>query len=444
MADARTRVLVLLIAYFVVRLPWLFLVPMKEAPDEYAHFWILRFLTEHLRLPEATEILAGGPSAVYGSYPPFGYVPHVLTSLIGAKLAPAVDISLCSRFGSLIIGATLIPCADYFGQLLFSRSRLFALALPLLIVFHPQLVFVNAYANCDTTTAALAAVTLVLLSKILLQGIQLKYSLILGLVLGWLALTKYSGYSMFPTAALAIILAAWLHRTKITTFLLNCAVVAASALGLSAWWFIRNAAIFDGDYLGTKTMYHTWAVTFKRELVFHKSAWTFLKDHRWWRTIIYSYWGYFGYMTQEMARPLYIVYQSIMAVSIVTALARLPKAVQAIKALKTVPNLIASINKDAAIPAVWFTLIASFAINLGAMVYASMANFGLAQGRYLFPNEIPIMAMLLGGLYLLPNAWRNKAAAIFIAFNTGACIYQFFKLYSLPEYAFNFVRTYVQ
>ena len=123
MADARTRVLVLLIAYFVVRLPWLFLVPMKEAPDEYAHFWILRFLTEHLRLPEAAEVLAGGPSAVYGSYPPFGYVPHVLVSLIGGKLAPAVDISLCCRFGSLIAGAVLIPCADYFGQLLFSRSR---------------------------------------------------------------------------------------------------------------------------------------------------------------------------------------------------------------------------------------------------------------------------------------------------------------------------------
>jgi hypothetical protein len=73
-----------------------------------------------------------------------------------------------------------------------------------------------------------------------------------------------------------------------------------------------------------------------------------------------------------------------------------------------------------------------------------MANFGLAQGRYLFPNEIPIMAMLLGGLYLLPTGLRNKAAAIFVAFNTGACIYQFFKLYSLPGYVFNFVRTYVQ
>jgi hypothetical protein len=54
------------------------------------------------------------------------------------------------------------------------------------------------------------------------------------------------------------------------------------------------------------------------------------------------------------------------------------------------------------------------------------------------------MAMLLGGLYLLPTGLRNKAAAIFVAFNTGACIYQFFKLYSLPGYVFNFVRTYVQ
>ncbi|CAN5392172.1 hypothetical protein BH11CYA1_BH11CYA1_17150 [soil metagenome] len=444
MADARTRVLVLLIAYFLIRLPWLFLVPMKEAPDEYAHFWILRFLAEHLRLPEAAEVLAGGPSAVYGSYPPFGYVPHVLAALIAGQLAPNVDISLSARFGSLLAGAVLVPCADYFGRLLFQHSRLFALALPLLTIFHPQLVFVNAYANCDTTTAALAAVTLVLVSKIMLQGMQLKSSLILGLVLGWLALTKYSGYSIFPTAALALVMAAILHRTKLSTVLLNCALVAASAIGLSVWWFLRNAAIFDGDYLGTKTMYHTWAVTFKRELVFHKSAWSFLKDHRWWRTIIYSYWGYFGYMTQEMARPLYVVYQSFMAVSIASALARIPSLVKELKALKAIPNLFATFNKDAAIPAVWFVLIASFFINLGAMVYASMANFGLAQGRYLFPNEIPILAMLLGGLYLLPKSLRNKAVIALVAFNSAACIYQFYKLSTLPGYAFNFVRTYVQ
>jgi 4-amino-4-deoxy-L-arabinose transferase-like glycosyltransferase len=444
MADARTRVLVLLLAYFTIRLPWLFLVPMKEAPDEYAHFWILRYLTEHLRLPEGAEVLAGGPSAVYGSYPPFGYIPHVLASLVGAKIAPAVDISLSSRFGSLLAGAVLIPCADYFGRLLFSHSRLFAIALPIMVIFHPQLVFVNAYANCDTTTAALAAVTLVLLSKTLLNGLQVKYSLVLGVVLGWLALTKYSGYSMFPTAAIAILLAAWLHRTKVTSLFLNCALVAAVSLGLSVWWFVRNAAIFDGDYLGTKTMYHTWAVTFKRELVFHKSAWTFLKDHRWWRTIIYSYWGYFGYMTQEMARPLYIVYQTFMAISIVAALVRAVNAVQRQKLLLVIPNIFSSLNKDAAVPAVWFTLIISFAINLGAMVYASMANFGLAQGRYLFPNEIPIMAMLLGGLYLLPNAWKNKAAMTLLTFNTSACIYQFYKLSTLPEYCFNFIRTYTQ
>ena len=75
MAASRSKVIFILLAiYFAVRLPWLYLVPMVEAPDEFSHFWVLKFMAEHCRLPEASEIFQGGPSAVYGSYPPMGYL----------------------------------------------------------------------------------------------------------------------------------------------------------------------------------------------------------------------------------------------------------------------------------------------------------------------------------------------------------------------------------
>lgn len=64
-------------AFVAVRLPWIFMVPMQEAPDEYAHYWVIKFLREHWRLPSAVEVHAGGPSAVYGSLPQLGYLPHV-------------------------------------------------------------------------------------------------------------------------------------------------------------------------------------------------------------------------------------------------------------------------------------------------------------------------------------------------------------------------------
>lgn len=444
MASARSTVLLLLLAYFAVRLPWLFLVPMIEAPDEYAHFWMLRFLTEHMRLPEAREVFAGGPSAVYGSYPPWGYLPHVLTSVIAAKITPHVDISLASRFGSLLIGAVMVPCAFYIGRIIFAGSRLFQLALPLLLVFHPQLVFVQSYANCDSTTASLGSITLVLLVKMLKDGLSMKLSVLLGITLAWLTLTKYSGYAILPTAAIAMCMAAFLHRVKFIKLVMHGLTALGITAAMSLWWFIRNAAIFDGDYLGTKTMYRTWATTFHRELDFHKSAWSFLRNHRWWRTIIYSYWGFFGYMKIEMNRVVYIVYQTFMGISIVAALTKLASARKAI-ADRWKESLKADGDRTKLIvPASWLLLGLSLFINLAAMVYASMANYGLAQGRYLFPNEIPVLALLLGGLFFFRERLRNGLALGLVLFNAVACLLIFITLLKLPQYSFNFVRTYVQ
>lgn len=436
---------ILLVLYFLVRLPWLFLVPMVEAPDEFSHFWVLKFMAEHLRLPEAAEILSGGPSAVYGSYPPMGYLPHVATSLLGAAINKAVDISIWCRFGSLFAGAVMPLAALYVGQALFDK-RPMQLALPLMVIFHPQLVLVNSYANCDTTASALAAAIFVLLFRMVRDGLSPRLSLVTGLLLGWLALTKYTAYALFPTTAVAMFLAFYIKREKISTLLTNGAVAAAAAGGLSLWWFIRNGAMFEGDYLGTKTMYHTWAKTYGRQEVFHASPWQFLKNHRWWRTIHYSYWGYFGYMTREMAHPIYFAYLGYLILSLGGLVRGLgffknkdPQSFTLNERLKAAREDRERLIK----PAYWTILSAGLLINFLAMLYASTANLGVAQGRYLFPSELPCLAILLGGLHLLPDKWNKKIIGSLVIFNAATCTYAFTKLMLLPEYHFNFIKTYV-
>jgi 4-amino-4-deoxy-L-arabinose transferase-like glycosyltransferase len=448
--DAGVKtVLVLLALYFAVRLPWLFLVPMVEAPDEFSHFWVLKFMAEHLRLPEAAEILGGGPSAVYGSYPPMGYLPHVLTSLVGTAISKAVDISVWCRFGSLLAGAVIPVCALLIGQEIFSRRRDFQLALPLMVIFHPQLVLVNSYANCDTTASALSALALVLLFKMLKEGLATKLSLFLGITLGWLALTKYTAYAIFPTAALAMAMAAYLQGQGWIKLVSQGAITGATTILLSLWWFLRNGAMFDGDYLGTKTMYHTWAKTYGRQEVFKMSPWYFLKNHRWWRTILYSYWGYFGYMTREMAHPIYFVYLGYLILSGLglgrMATVSLPQQIKSIWAVVSAKlSAENQLERPAKLlqPAYWTVLIACLTINFLAMLYASTANLGVAQGRYLFPSELPCLAILLGGLYVLPPGWNKKAMLSLVVFNCLTCIYAFVKLLLLPEYSFNFFKTY--
>ncbi len=159
---------------FAVRLPWLMMVPQVEAPDENTHRWVINFVAKNLSLPDSQTIKSGGSIAVYGSLPQFGYLPHILLlKLVPEGLSPSLVDKLV-RLASVLMGVLVVVAAYFIGQILFLPDRLAAIALPLLIVFHPQFVFVNSYANNDVTTAALSALSLLLLILCLRDGLSVR------------------------------------------------------------------------------------------------------------------------------------------------------------------------------------------------------------------------------------------------------------------------------
>jgi 4-amino-4-deoxy-L-arabinose transferase-like glycosyltransferase len=440
----------LLVLYFLTRLPWIFMVPMVEAPDEFSHFWVINFLVERCRLPEAADVLAGGPSAVYGSLPQLGYLPHVLTGYLGQMVAPAVDISVTSRFGSLFAGVVLLWCSVIFGRKLFGREKLLRWALPAVIVFQPQLVFVNSYANCDSVMASLAALALLLTCNMVESGLKTRSSVALGLTLAWLALTKYPGMAVFPACALGFLFAARINRQSIKKTLAQAAITATLA-ATCLFWFARNGAIFDGDYLGTQTMFSTWAKTYNRPLAPHISISAVLKQKSFWRMTIFSFWGMFGYMTVYLWRPLYIIYMVLMGTALgggIKALiaGTILPAVQRLRQPKSdLPTISFMTDEEAGErkvkTAMWMVLATCFLGNLAAMIYAMTKNLGGGQGRYLFPSEIPIIALILGGLYLTGLKARRPLIVFFVIFNIIVYFVSFYVL--ATKYGFHqFLKTY--
>ncbi|MBU6450309.1 MAG: hypothetical protein KGS72_00915 [Cyanobacteria bacterium REEB67] len=443
----------LLVLYFVTRLPWIFMVPMVEAPDEFSHFWVINFLVEHgCRLPEASEVLAGGPSAVYGSLPQLGYIPHVSTGYLGRLVAPAVDISVSSRFGSLLSGMVLLWCAKVFGQKLFASEKLLRWALPAVIVFQPQLVFVNSYANCDSVMASLAALALLLTCNMLEAGLKTRTSIALGLTLGWLALTKYPGLAVFPACALGFIAAAILNRESLKKTTAQALLAAAIAATTCLWWFMRTGAIFDGDYLGTQTMFRTWAKTYNRPLAPHIPVSAVLKQKSFWRMTIFSFWGMFGYMTIYLWRPLYIIYMVLMGTALAGGIKALitrvmnTSAVQGLKKTKAdLPTMSFLTDEEGRArkvkTATWMVLSTCYLSNVAAMIYAMTKNLGGGQGRYLFPSEIPIIALMLGGFYLTGAKIGKPLIIFFVAFNVIVYLVSFQLL--AGKYGFHqFLKTY--
>jgi hypothetical protein len=464
--DNRRWLWLLLALYFLTRLPWIFMVPMVEAPDEFSHFWVLRFLLEHGRLPGAQEVFDGGPSAVYGSLPQLGYLPHVVVGWVGNIVAPAVDLSVTSRFGSLLSGLVMLWCSAEFGRRLFGSDKILSFALPLVVVFHPQMVLVNSYANCDSVTASLSALAMLLVCNMFDSGLQTRRSIILGIVLGWLVLTKYTGLAVYPACAVGFALAAWLNQESLKKFLTQAAIAIATTIGASLWWFIRTGSVFPGDYMGTKTMFHTWAVTYKKSLTPDISAWAVMKQKSWWRFTVFSYWGMFGYMTRYLWRPIYWVYIGFMLIATTGGLKALivwllgqkgpPPAMSddresGLKGESKISKnglLIKGFEKPATPEQkehlrkafTWLMLATCFLSNISMMVYASTKNLGGAQGRYLFPSEIPILALILGGLYLTGSKVRKPLILLLVGFNVIVYIAAFCLL--CPIYGFRFLKTY--
>lgn len=413
------QLLALCIAFVFVRLPFIFTVPMQEAPDEFAHYWVIRFMREHLALPSAADVTAGGPSAVYGSLPQLGYLPHVAIALI----TPPNELALYARFGSLLMGLVLLYAAYHVGRGIFEKKPLLAFALPTLIVFHPQLAFLHAYSNSDSTSSALGAVILLLAIKSVRSGLTIRLGIAIGLLMGWLALSKYSGLGVMPAVGLTLIAAAVLNKTPLPHAVASLASCAAAAAAVSGWWFVRNYHEFAGDFTGTLTMYRSWASTFHREMEYQVSASRIIKDFRWWRMMFFSFWGLFGYMTKYMWRPIYIVYLGYLLI----AAAGLAKGAYTWGKTKVGQLSAADLSKLV----IWCCMLLTVLLNLAAMIWASTKNLGGPQGRYLFPSEIPVMALLLLGMSRFSERWTRWLVFSFIGFNAIVCVGAWFWLFSM-------------
>ncbi len=420
------QLLIIVFAYLLVRLPWIFSVPMAEAPDEFSHYWVFRYIAEHMRLPSASEVASGGPSAVYGSLPQLGYVPHVLV----CKIAPIGDLSLVGRFGSLLMGSVAVIFAYFIGQELFAAGIL-ALSLPLLMVFHPQLVFVNSYSNSDTTTCALSAVIFYLCIRILKSGLTVGRSITIGFLLGWTILTKYSGVAVLPATLVALAGAIFIHRVSPAAAMKYLLIVAVSFFATCSWWFVRSMQEFHGDVLGTKTMRETWARTYNRPLQFHMPVSHIIKDKIFWSTIHDSFWGVFGYMTRFLYPQVYYSYLGYLVIAIAGGVQFLIEKLTISKPNFT--ELLANREK-LALPTIWTTFFICCFINVAAIVLGASMNLGGAQGRYLLPSEVALMALLIGGLSRL-GKFGKYAVLSLVIFNAFVCIGAFVMLINtrLPE-----------
>jgi 4-amino-4-deoxy-L-arabinose transferase-like glycosyltransferase len=424
MEKLRTPALILALA-LIVRLVWVFTISIMEAPDEGAHYWVISFIHEHICLPTIADISKDPAAAYYGSLPPLGYLPH----LISCFAFPGLETAMAARIGNACVSLVIVYCAYFLGQQLFSKDKILALSLPFLAVFHPQLVFVNAYSNNDSTTCAICSALICLLCVALKQGLNHGLCLSTGVLTSWLLLSKYSGYSLIPALGIGLVMALSLHPINLRTASLLLLELVGVAGICSAWWFIRNEWLFSGDFTGLKTMLQM------HDRAYHEPPPLYrfpaINNANWRSTVFMSFWGLFGNMNRLLPRYIYRGYSLLLGLSGISLLA------SAFLKLKAQHFLVNSLWREIRINrisiAVWLFLgcccIFSF---LGLIAASTSINAtGSPQGRYLFPAELAFIAVTIGGFACLRQRWARVAATTFVLFNSFACLLSWGYLFSL-------------
>ncbi len=384
----------ILLAYLAIGIQYAALTPAWQAPDEPAHYNVIRQIAQSGQLPRLqpgdydqaylTALVSNKfpsdqsiDSIQYQDYqPPLYYL--LLTPVFlffGGALLPL-------RLASLLFGAGAIIFAYLAAR---SISNLHS-SIPLLtagfIAFIPQYLAVTASVNNDSLSLFLIALGLWLTLRIN-RELEIGELVIghwsLGVVLGLAFLTKVWAYVLAPTIVMMLLMH-WQRAKRFPSRAALIIFVPALLMGALYWgrnWFVCGPM----DFLCG--VHHNTIV------VGQPTTAQWIAAHGWWGSgdallnrfftfTFASFWGVFGWMGVFMDAR---VYQLLALYSIALVIGAVSRQRSAVSGQPSAFCLLSSV----------------FLFTLALYLYYNL-SFVQHQGRYLFPALIPIGLTAAAGL----------------------------------------------
>ena len=279
--------------YIVLGIVYSVTTPIMEASDELWHYPMAKYIADHWSLP-VQEPGVETPWRQEGSQPPLYYwVSAVLTSWIDTSdLAqvrwtnPHADSGIIRpdgntnlivhspaerfpwrgsvlaihliRFLSVGMGAGIVYLTYLLAVEIWPRRVGTALGAAAITAFNPMFCFISGSVNNDNLAMLLGAAGIWLLVRAVrrhgaarpaCRSVWWRDVTVLGAVLGLGMLTKPSTVGLLLLAALAVSYVAWRRRSW-WHFWTGGTVTAGLVLLIAGWWFVRNAVLYDGDWMG--------------------------------------------------------------------------------------------------------------------------------------------------------------------------------------------------
>ena len=299
----------------------------NSAPDELMRYDISQYVYENTSIPAGCDESVRNP--IWG----FSYAFYPITSYTLSGLAMKVqslfstsefDLLFAARMVDVVfIGLYAFICTKI-SKILFDERK-YRILFCSLSVLIPGLLYLGGFVNNDSIS--LLATSLILYSWLL--GIKSKWSyksvIMLGISIGICFLSYYNAYGFILASVVLYFGSSIIEKKKLKEFLTKGIVIALIAFLLSGWWFIRNAVIYNGDFLGlnaSRECGEKYAMEqlkpsnrgtpFKQ----NQNIFDMLVKDRWIITTAKSFFGTFGYMDINMYDSMYGFYKLILGVGV--------------------------------------------------------------------------------------------------------------------------------
>lgn len=389
--------LVCLFCYYFI---WTISQPFNSCPDEGMKWDICKYIFENNKLPKGDEQAIRNP--IWGIS--YAFQP-ILTYMIGAGFMKVASIFTMDKF-SLVVAARLVSTVSmtlsiYFvikiSDKLFKDKEIYKILFVVFIAFQPITAFLASYINNDSTAVLATTMIIYLWILGLESNWKTKHCVLLGLAIGFCALTYYNAYGYILCSIILCLVSVTSNKMKAKDIWKKILIVGLIAIAFAGWWFVRNAILYNGDFLGInaqnecgdKYALHDYKpstrLTLQKE---GKSLIYMIVEKEWLNTTAVSFIGVFGYHTIMMSTKIYYCYLAIWVIG-------------AIGCLINFKELFIYKKEEKNKYLLNYIFVASIIIPILLSMYYSYASDYQPQGRYIMGIIVPFTYFLVKGIETL-------------------------------------------
>lgn len=368
---------------------------LQNAPDEQAHVEYVQTLLKGTLPTQARA--ESSPTGYEWHQPPLYYLLSAPFYAVGGVFG--------GRLFSVACGVLCILLVFSAGRRLFPQEPMVATMAAGFVAFLPTHIAVSSTMNNDTLLEVCFGGVLLFLLRSVLEGLDFRRNLAMGVVLGLACLTKVSALLLIPVIGFGLFLARGSGATG-KAIGQAMATILGVALVVCGWWYVRNGLLY-GEFIPLKAFSRAFAGTAQARDFVAQVGWG---GYATWvgQWSFQSFWAVFGTVkSAEKGMPLF-----------------LPEAVYLVPVVWTICVGVGitrlHFQRDKLFSPQQIGAIRILLVVFG-LVLASFCGFLLqyfqTQGRYLYPALMPIALVgALGWLSLFPPRMKAYAGYGFVGF----------------------------